>query len=149
MWKVLIAGLVIFGVYRLADAETVPTGPQNIQAVPGTSAGLAPFMRSGDPFIFPAGTTAAQYTISQPSGTTSYRIVDPCNVDIRIKSVPDTNTSVTLTTGTRFLSRTAEAVASVANPLGPSAIDRIISIMTTSDPGSAGCSVELSYGNGG
>ena len=44
-----------------------------------------PFTRSGDPFILPAGQAPQQYEISQPVGTTSYRFVNPCSVDIRIK----------------------------------------------------------------
>lgn len=130
------------------DISGIQSGPINIQAMPGSSAGLAPFIRTGDPFVFPAGTTAQQYDIVQPDKTTSYRLVNPCGVDIRIKSVPNMGTSVTLTTGTRFLARTVETMASTPNP-NVSGGDRIISVMTTGDPGAAGCSVELTYGNGG
>ena len=70
-------------------------------------------------------------------------------VDIRIKSVASMSASVTATTGTRFLARTAETMASTANPLGAASVDRIISVMTMGDPGAAGCTVELTYGNGG
>lgn len=143
----LIGGVVLF-----ADAQTgmtVPVGPQNVQSVPGTSAGLAPFMRSGDPFFFPAGTNPQQYDVQQPANTTSYRLVNPCGVDIRIKSVASMTSTVGPMTGTRFLARTAETMASTLNPLGASSVDRIISVWAVSDPGSAGCTVELTYGNGG
>jgi hypothetical protein len=128
----LIAGVVIF-----ADAQTgtiIQTGPQNVQSVPGTSAGLAPFMRSGDPFFFPAATTPQQYDVQQPGSTTSYRLVNPCGIDIRIKSVASLTSTVGPMTGTRFLARTAETMASTANPLGATAIDRIISVLGCGGP---------------
>jgi hypothetical protein len=143
---------LIGGIVLLADAQTgmtIAVGPQNIQSVPGSSAGLAPFMRSGDPFFFDAGTTPAQTTVNQPPNTTSYRLVNPCGVDIRIKSVASMTSTVGPMTGTRFLARTAETMASTANPLGATAIDRIISVWAVSDPGAAGCTIELTYGNGG
>ena len=143
----LIGGIVLF-----ADAQTgmtVPVGPQNVQSVPGSSAGLAPFMRSGDPFFFAAATSPAQYDVQQPANTTSYRLVNPCGVDIRIKSVVSMTSTVGPMTGTRFLARTAETMASTANPLGSESIDRIIYVWAVADPGSAGCTIELTYGNGG
>ncbi len=108
------------------------------------AADTTPFFRMGDPFVLPATTTPQQYTITQPMGSTSYRLVNPCSVDIRIKSVASLTSTVTATTGTRFLARTAEIVAS--SP--PLTVPRIVSIMTMSDPGAAGCSPELLYGTG-
>ena len=130
-----------------------PMGTSQLVDSGGNSVGTAanpiqvttmPFTRSGDPVILPATTTAQQYTINQPAGTTSYRFVNPCGVDIRIKSVASLSTSVTATTGTRFLARTSETVASTPAPTNP----RIVSIMTTADPGAGGCAGELQYGTG-
>lgn len=106
-----------------------------------------PFMRSGDPVLLPATTTPKQYAITQPPGTASYRGVNPCAVDVRIKTVPDMSTSITAGTGTRFLARTSETLGSTQNPNTGST--RYVSIMALSDPGSAGCTFELGYGNGG
>ncbi len=106
-----------------------------------------PFQRSGDPIFLPATATPQQYTVTQPLDTTSYRGVNPCGVDIRIKTVSSMSTQVTASTGTRFLARTAETLSSTANPMGGQT--RIVSIMTVSDPGPGGCVFELQYGNGG
>lgn len=103
-----------------------------------------PFTRSGDPAILAAGPTPQQYQITQPPGTTSYRFVNPCSVDIRIKTVASLSTTITATTGTRFLARTSETVASTPALTNP----RIVSIMTVGDPGLGGCAGELQYGNG-
>ncbi len=105
-----------------------------------------PFQRSGDPILLPATTTAQQYSVTQPLDTASYRGVNPCSVDIRIKTVASMSTQVTATTGTRFLSRTAETLSSTANPMGGQT--RIVSIMTVAPP-AAPCVFELQYGNGG
>ncbi|MDP4024493.1 hypothetical protein Q8W71_17860 [Methylobacterium sp. NEAU 140] len=113
-------------------------------AAPALAADTTPFYRMGDPFLMQAGPTAQQYQIAQPPGSTSYRFVNPCNVDIRIKTVATASQVVTASTGTRFLARTAETVASTVAPTTP----RIVSIMTLGDPGSAGCAGELQYGTG-
>jgi hypothetical protein len=147
-WALTLAVLLGIGPAFGQDISGIQSGAINIQAMPGSSAGLAPFIRTGDPFVFPAGPQPQQYDIVQPDKTTSYRLVNPCGVDIRIKSVPNMGTGVTLVTGTRFLARTVETMASTPNP-NPAGGDRIISVMTTGDPGPAGCSVELTYGNGG
>lgn len=108
------------------------------------AADTTPFFRMGDPFVLPATQTPQQYTINQPQGSTSYRLINPCTVDIRIKSVASLTSTVTVTTGTRFLARTSEVVAS--SP--PLTVPRIVSIMTMGDPGSVGCAPELLYGTG-
>jgi hypothetical protein len=114
---------------------------------PSANSGMVlpmPFVRSGDPYFLAAGTAPRQYEVSQPPGTTSYRFVNPCEVDIRIKTVASKTESVTATTGTRFLARSSETLASTVPLSNP----RIVSIMTVSDPGPAGCVTELQYGNG-
>lgn len=104
-----------------------------------------PFIRAGDPFLLPATTTPTQYQIAQPAGSTTYRFVNPCSVDIRIKTVSSMSDQVTASTGTRFLARTAETLASSPALTNP----RTVSIMTLGDPGAAGCTAEIGYGRGG
>ncbi len=108
------------------------------------AADTTPFFRMRDPHFLAAGTTPAQYVIEQPSGSTSYRLVNPCSVDIRIRTVASLNDSVSLSIGTRFLARTSEVLAS-SPPYMPT---RTVSVMTVADPGPAGCTVELQYGTG-
>lgn len=132
----LILGLALAGIVAHAFGQS-----SAMMSLP------APFMRSGDPNLMTATTTPKQYALVQPVNTTSYRGVNPCNVDIRIKTVPDMSTTVTATTGTRFLARTSETLGSTANPIPGST--RYVSIMTLADPGSTPCVFELGYGNGG
>lgn len=110
---------------QFVGGDGVPIGtPSNPPMV-----GTMPFTRSGDPVILPAGTTAQQYQITQPPETTSYRFVNPCGVDVRIRTVLSMSASVTATTDTRFLARTSEMVASMLPLTNP----RIVSIMATVD----------------
>ena len=111
---------------------------------PACAADTTPFFRMGDPFVLPATATAQQYQINQPAGSTSYRFVNPCNVDVRIRTVGSLTEQVTRATGTRYLARTAEVVAS--SP--PLTTPRIVSVMAMSDPGATPCEPELLYGSG-
>lgn len=104
-----------------------------------------PFIRNGDPFFMRADQTPQQYQIIQPVGSTTYRFVNPCSVDVRIKTVTSLADQVTTSTGTRFLARTSETLASSPPLTNP----RIVSVMTLADPGPAGCITELGYGRGG
>lgn len=130
-----------------------------------------PFMRAGDPFTLPATDTAKSYQVHQPTGSTSYRAINPCQfADVRIKTVaangPITTTptaypsvslvtsptdSVTSNTGTRFMARFGETLGSIPSLTGQ---DRIISIITVPIPGSATniagmvCPFEIGYGAG-
>lgn len=115
-----------------------------LMATAANAADTTPFFRMRDPHFLAAGTTPAQYVIEQPTGSTSYRLVNPCSVDIRIRTVSSLTDSVNLTIGTRFLARTAEVLAS-SPPFMPT---RTVSVMTVGDPGPAGCTVELQYGTG-
>jgi hypothetical protein len=108
------------------------------------AADTTPFFRMRDPHFLSATTAPKQYVIEQPTGSTSYRLVNPCSVDIRIKTVSSMVESVGPTIGTRFLARTAEVLAS--SP--PFMTTRTVSVMTVADPGPAGCTVELQYGTG-
>lgn len=108
------------------------------------AADTTPFFRMRDPHFLAASTTPQQYVIEQPNGSTSYRLVNPCMVDIRIRTVASLSDTVTPTIGTRFLARTSEVLAS-SPPFMPT---RTVSVMAVADPGPAGCTVELQYGTG-
>lgn len=102
-----------------------------------------PFVRSGtgDPIIFDGvSTTAKQFAITKPADATSYRFVNPCNVDVRIRKVSSMQETVTLTTGTRFLARSSETLGT-SQPA-------FVSIIATAAP-TGECAPELQYGRGG
>lgn len=102
-----------------------------------------PFVRSGtgDPIVF-AGitTTAKQFAIAKPADATSYRFVNPCNVDVRIRKVSSLSEAVTQATGTRFLARSSETLGT-SEPT-------FVSLIATAAP-SGECAPELQYGRGG
>lgn len=102
-----------------------------------------PFIRSGtgDPIIFDGVTTTAkQFAITKPADATSYRFVNPCNVDVRIRKVGSLSESVTLTTGTRFMARSSETLGT-SDP-------KFVSLIATAVP-TGECAPELQYGRGG
>ncbi|KQP02659.1 hypothetical protein ASF26_14615 [Methylobacterium sp. Leaf93] len=102
-----------------------------------------PFVRSGtgDPIIFDGiTTTAKQFAITKPADATSYRFVNPCNVDVRIRKVSSLSESVTLRTGTRFLARSSETLGT-SQPT-------FVSLIATAAP-TGECAPELQYGRGG
>lgn len=136
----------------LSDASWAQSSSNGQQQVGVSNApSQMPFMRLGDPVILPATTTPRQYQIPQPNDpitgqpAVSYRFVNPCSVDVRIRTVSNMTETVTATTGTRFIARTAETLASSPSLTTP----RTVSIMTMADPGGPGCSAELQYGRGG
>ena len=108
-------------------------GPMNVMTMP--------FVRtSPDPIIFGGVTTTPkQFAISKPANATTYRFVNPCDVDVRIRRVGSLSETVTATTGIRYLARTSEVVGT-SNP-------EFVSIMSTDAP-SKPCAPELQYGNG-
>ncbi|KMO33901.1 hypothetical protein VQ02_19855 [Methylobacterium variabile] len=101
----------------------------------------APFVRAvPDPIIFDGVTTTPkQFAVTKPATATTYRFVNPCDVDIRIRRVGSMSETVTATTGIRYLARTSEVVGT-SNP-------SFVSIMAVSPPSSP-CAPELLYGNG-
>lgn len=133
-----LSGLVLncdTGVNRVAVPCGGPATPMAVLA--------APFIRSGtgDPIIFDGVTTTAkQFAIAKPADATSYRFVNPCNVDVRIRKVASLSESVTLTTGTRFMARSSETLGT-SEP-------RFVSIIATAAP-TGECAPELQYGRGG
>lgn len=133
-----VAGQVILcdtGVNRVAVSCGGPGSPVAVLA--------SPFIRSGsgDPVIFDGVTTTPkQFAITKPADATSYRFVNPCNVDVRIRKVGSLTETVTLTTGTRFMARSAETLGT-SDP-------KFVSIIATATP-AGDCSPELQYGRGG
>jgi hypothetical protein len=102
-----------------------------------------PFIRSGtgDPIIFDGiTTTAKQFAITKPADATSYRFVNPCNVDVRIRKVASMDESVTLRTGTRLMARSSETLGT-SEP-------KFVSLIATAVP-TGECAPELQYGRGG
>lgn len=101
----------------------------------------APFVRATpDPIIFDGVTTTPkQFAVTKPATATTYRFVNSCDVDVRIRRVGSLSEQVTATTGIRFLARTSEVIGT-SNP-------SFVSIMAMSPP-SAPCAPELLYGNG-
>ncbi|KQP53007.1 hypothetical protein [Methylobacterium sp. Leaf106] len=112
-----------------------PTTPLTVLSTPFS------FANGGDPIIF-AGitTTPKQFQVDKPASVTSYRIINPCNVDIRARRVADLTQQVTPTTGVRVMARSAETFGT-SSP-------GFVSIMALAAP-SADCNLELNYGNGG
>lgn len=112
-----------------------PASPMTVLATPFVRSG------NGDPIIFTGVTTTAkQFAITKPADATSYRFVNPCNVDVRIRKVASLSESVTLTTGTRFLARSSETLGT-SEP-------QFVSIIATAAP-TGDCAPELQYGRGG
>ena len=129
-----------------------------------------PFTRAAKAFALPVSTTPKTYAIVQPAGSSAYRGLNPCPVDIIISSVaatePVTTQPVTMNgqtipnvllvtspTGTvsqfedtYFMARSGRALASSANPM--SGTVRYVSIMAVADPGATPCAFRLHYGGG-
>lgn len=133
-----ITGMVMncaTGQGRLAMPCGGASSPMTVLATPFVRSG------SGDPIIFSGiTTTAKQFAITKPADATSYRFVNPCNVDVRIRRVGSMSESVTLTTGTRFLARSSETLGT-SEP-------KFVSIIATAAP-NGDCAPELQYGRGG
>lgn len=133
-----LSGMVLLcdtGANRIAAPCGGPTTPMTVFSTPFS------FANGGDPIIF-AGITATpkQFQVDKPASATSYRIINPCNVDIRARRVADLTQQVTLTTGVRVMARSAETFGT-SSP-------GFVSIMAVAAP-SADCNLELNYGNGG
>ena len=123
------------GIGYAAAACGGPTTPMFVLSMPFVRSG------TGDPIIFDnVTTTAKQFAITKPPDATSYRFLNPCNVDVRIRRVSSMSESVTLRTGTRFMARSAETLGT-SNP-------QFVSVIATAVP-NGDCSPELQYGNGG
>lgn len=133
-----VTGQVILcdtGVNRIAAPCGGPTTPMTVLSTPFVRSG------TGDPIIFDGiTTTAKQFAITKPADATSYRFVNPCNVDVRIRKVASLSDVVTLRTGTRFLARSSETLGT-SQPT-------FVSLIATATP-TGECAPELQYGRGG
>ncbi|GJD72562.1 hypothetical protein [Methylobacterium goesingense] len=149
----------------LVDGAGAPigTGANPLQV------GAIPFTRSAKAFALPVSTTPQTYAILQPAGSSAYRGINPCTVDVVITSVaatvPVTTQPVTMGGATipnvlrvtsptdsvnqfedtLFLSRSGRTLSSTANPMGGQV--RYVSIMALADPGTTPCAFRLHYGN--
>ena len=86
------------------------------------------------------GPTAKSFVINRPAGATTYRIVNPCDVDIRLLGTMNATDQVTDDTGVLYLART-EATMGTSRPTN-------ISAKTMGTP-SVECTPEMHYGLGG
>jgi hypothetical protein len=86
------------------------------------------------------GPTPKSFAINRPNGATTYRIVNPCDVDIRLLGTMNAGDGVSEDTGVLYLART-EATMGTSRP-------NFISAMTVGAP-SATCTPEMHYGVSG
>lgn len=86
------------------------------------------------------GPTPKSFPISRPAEATTYRIVIPCDVDIRLLGTMSAPEKVTEDTGVLYLART-EATMGTSKP-------NFISAMTVGTP-TGDCTPEMHYGIGG
>lgn len=118
--------------------EAAPCGsvlaPMNVLSAPFRRLHSAP-IRLKD-----LGPTPKSFQINRPPGATTYRIVNPCDVDIRLLGVMNATDQVTEDTGVLYLART-EATMGTSKP-------NFISAMTVGTP-SVICTPEMHYGMGG
>ncbi len=84
--------------------------------------------------------TPKTFSISRPAGATTYRIVVPCDVDVRLLGTMSPTDAVTPETGVLYLART-EATMGTSRP-------NYISAMTVGTP-TTDCTPEMHYGVGG
>jgi hypothetical protein len=143
-----IGGAAMGRQYRNAEGNTVSQGvviESNDQAVtmanpmPVTS---LPFRRlhSAPIQLTALGTTPKSFPITRPPEATTYRIVVPCDVDVRLLGTMTAGEAVSPTTGVLYLART-EATMGTSKP-------NFISAMTVGTP-TGDCTPEMHYGIGG
>ncbi len=86
------------------------------------------------------GPAPKSFPISRPADATTYRVVVPCDVDVRLLGTTDPAEQVTADTGVLYLART-EATMGTSRPT-------YISAMTVGTP-TGDCTPEMHYGMGG
>jgi hypothetical protein len=132
-----LPGFVVF--CRPGNAtSSVPCGgtgsPFFVMTMPFTRLHSAPIRLKGigqDPKSFP---------ITRPVNATTYRIINPCDVDIRLLGTMSATDAVTEDTGVLYLART-ESTMGTSRP-------NFISAMTVGAP-TGDCTPEMHYGVGG
>lgn len=141
LWHALVA---VFAIPLLA-AQSIPyQGPAGggYSMSNPLPAMTMPFRRSHSvPIRLRAlGPTPKTFSISRPPSATTYRIVNPCDEDIRLLGTMSANDNVTVDTGVLYLART-EATMGTSRP-------DFISAMTLGTP-TRECTPEMHYGMGG
>lgn len=86
------------------------------------------------------GPASKSFAISRPAGATTYRVVIPCDVDVRLLGTMSEGEAVTDDTGVLYLART-EATMGTTKP-------NFISAKTVGTP-TGDCTPEMHYGVGG
>jgi hypothetical protein len=126
MIRALVVLLALSGAALAAD--TTPFYPM---AMPGAKV---------RPYRMVVTTTATQYPVMIPPGATSFWFTNPCSVDVRLDKAANAGDAVTMDTGRLIMARSAVVMATVS--------PAYVSVMAMSDPGAAGCIVEMQYGTG-
>lgn len=114
--------------------NAVPGVPQPVTTMPFQRLHSAPIR------LLSLGPTPKSFAISRPASATTYRIVNPCDVDIRLLGTMTEAEAVTATTGVLYLART-EATMGTSRP-------NFVSAMTVGTP-TGDCTPEMHYGMGG
>lgn len=114
----------------------------NPGAAPVSTVSSMPFMRlhSAPIRLKGLGPMPKSFAISRPPEATTYRIVVPCDVDVRLLGTMSASEAVTEDTGVLYLART-EATMGTSRP-------NFISAMTLGTP-TGDCTPEMHYGMGG
>ncbi|WP_437870872.1 hypothetical protein ACSD7O_14130 [Methylorubrum extorquens] len=121
-------------VIESGDAAVSMTNPLPAMSMPFRRLHSAPIrLRS-------LGPTPKSFPISRPPEATTYRIIIPCDVDVRLLGTMSAGEAVTEDTGVLYLART-EATMGTTKP-------NFISAMTVGTP-TADCTPEMHYGMGG
>lgn len=132
-----VIGSVIYCATGKAN-EAAPCGAKSspfwIMSMPFTRLHSAPIRLKN------IGPTPKSFAISRPPEATTYRIVVPCDVDVRVLGTMSAGDQVTEDTGVLYLART-EATLGTSRP-------NFISAMTVGTP-SGECTPEMHYGVGG
>lgn len=122
------------GTGRVAAPCGAKTAPFWVMSMPFTRLHSAPIRLKN------IGPTPKSFPISRPPEATTYRIVVPCDVDVRVLGTMSAGDQVTEDTGVLYLART-EATLGTSRP-------NFISAMTVGTP-TGECTPEMHYGVGG
>ena len=118
----------------LVEPSSPPGAPLTVSTMPFRRLHSAPIRLKA------IGPVPKSFPISRPPEATTYRIVVPCDVDIRLLGTMTAEEAVTEDTGVLYLART-EATMGTTRP-------NFISAMTIGTP-TADCTPEMHYGMGG
>lgn len=140
----IAAFLALLVVASALPASAQPLTSNGYNAAPGVPQPVTtmPFQRlhSAPIRLISLGPAPKSFAISRPPGATTYRIVNPCDVDIRLLGTMTEAEAVSATTGVLYLART-EATMGTSQP-------NFVSAMTLGTP-TGDCTPEMHYGVGG